>query len=105
MTLSSDPEFRSWSVRGEPVMWAQTWGYYQEKDNDDQGHDKGERVQASFGFIVKFLSKMDMDLIVKVEIDRRVSRPLYEGSADDLGYVPGSAKYFLIGSDGRISSL
>jgi hypothetical protein len=105
MALDSDAEQRTWTAGGGPAMWVETWGQYQEKDDDDEGHDSGERLRASLGFIIEFLRNMDMDLIVKVDIDRRLRRSRYESNADDIGYVPGSAKYFLIRSDGSLASL
>lgn len=108
MNLKSDTERRHWFVQGEQVdvAWSQVWGHFHEKDHDEAKHESGTRFQASFTFIVSFLRKLGMDLIVKVEIERHHRHFQWEGSKDDnLGYIPASARLFLIKSDGSISTL
>lgn len=90
MNLNSDVEHRRWSVQGDcgHVAWAQVWGHFREKNDDEADRESGSRFQASFLFIVAFLRKLRMDLIVEVEIERRrYSR--WEGSKnDDFGFYP-----------------
>lgn len=109
MSLVSDSERRIWQVtrsqqvRG--VIWSQIWGKYQDND-DETGSETGDRLQASMDFIVEFLGRMDMDMIVEVDIARRLRHFRYESrEADDLGYMPPNTRLFLIKSDGRISSI
>ncbi|MFZ5644665.1 MAG: AVAST type 3 anti-phage nuclease/ATPase Avs3a [Bacillota bacterium] len=108
MKLNSDAEHRRWFVRGDctDVAWSQIWGYFHEKDDDGKNHENGARLQASFVFIVSLLRELDMDLIVKVEIERRLRYSRWERSNDDdIGFIPPSARLFLIRSDGSISTL
>jgi hypothetical protein len=109
MGLTCDSEGRTWHTANanNPVLAAQLWGHYQERMDDrekEEGH--GNRIQASSSFIVDFLSKIGMDLIVEVEIDRKYNHYRYESSSvPGLGYIPGSARLFLIQADGKLYTI
>ena len=109
LQLDSDPEKRRWCIPGDHTgtiaFWSQIWGHY--PDNDDETvWERGKRLQASFSVVVEFLRKMDIDLIVEVEISRKMRRPRYETHKDDdLGYIPPNARLFVVKSDGNVNSL
>lgn len=108
INLNSDIEHRQWFVQGDrvDVAWSQVWGHFHEKDDDETNHESGARFQASFAFIVSLLRKVDMDLIVEVEIERRRRYSRWESTKDDdIGFIPPSARLFLVRSDGSISTL
>lgn len=108
MKLNSDAEHRRWFVQGGnvDVAWSQVWGHFSEKDDDETNHESGSRFQASFAFIVSLLRELEMDLIVEVDIERRYRFSRWERrNDDDIGYIPPSARLFLIKSDGSISTL
>lgn len=107
MKLNSDAEYRRWFVRGDDidVAWAQVWGHFLEKDNDETNNESGVRFQASFEFIVSLLHELEMDLIVEVEIKRRHRYSRWQRSNNDIGFIPPSARLFLVRSDGSISTL
>jgi len=108
MKLNSDAEHRRWFIQGDnvDVAWSQVWGQFSEKDDDEPNHERGSRFQASFAFIVSLLCELEMDLIVKVEIERRYRFSRWERrNDDDIGYIPPSTRLFLIKSDGSISTL
>jgi hypothetical protein len=105
--LVSDLERREWHVVGKepnlPDVWSQLWDHYKDRDDDESGMGRGRRLQASFNFITEFLTAVRMDLIVEVEIERRVRRLRYESyKHDDLGYIPPSARVFIIKADRTI---
>ena len=106
--LDSDVEHRRWFVQGDhvDVAWSRVWGHFHEKDDDEANHESGVRFQASFAFIMSLLQKLEMELIVKVEIERRRRYSRWERSNDDkIGFIPPSARLFLIRSNGSISTL
>lgn len=108
MKLNSDAEYRRWFVQGGniDVAWAQVWGHFREKDNDESNNESGVRFQASFEFIVSLLHKLEMNLIVEVEIERRHRYSRWQRSNDDdIGFIPTSARLFLVRSDGSINAL
>jgi len=109
MHLSTDSESRVWRVQNgkqeENALWSQVWGYYREKD-DETEKESGSRIQGSFRFVLEFLRKIDMDLIIEVEIERQLRRPRYESyKEDDLGFIPPSARFFLVKSNGNVCTI
>ena len=108
MKLNSDAEHRRWFVQDDPndVVWSQVWGHFQEKDDTETDHESGDRLQTSFEFIVSLLHELEMDLIVKIEIERRLRYSRWERSNDnDIEFIPPSARLFIIKSDGSIRTL
>jgi hypothetical protein len=108
MKLNSDIEHRRWFIEGDgvDVAWCQVWGELREKEEEEGNHENGVRFQVSFAFILSLLRELRMDLIVEVEIERRRRYSRWERSNDDdIGFIPPSARLFLIRSDGSISTL
>ncbi len=108
MNLDSDVEHRQWFVKGDRIAVAcsQVWGHFNEKDDDDTNRERGVRFQASFAFIVSLLSELQMDLIIEVEIERRRRYSRWErGNEHDIGFIPPSARLFLLRSDGSVNTL
>ena len=108
MNLKSDVEHRRWFDQDVHVDVARsvTWGHFHEKDDEETNHENGARFQASFVFTVSLLRELKMDLIVKVEIERRRRYSRWErNNDDDIGFIPPSARLFLIRSDGSINTL
>ena len=110
--LKADRECRVWQtdmngVRKE-VLWSQIWGSGESQDSgyyETEG-EHGRRLQASRSFIDQLLAKVKMDLIVKVQIERRLLRSSYERSEyDSPGYFPPDHRIFLLTDDGRTHSL
>ena len=110
--LETDKECRVWWIETagvrEEVLWAQVWG------NDYSEHDqyyvtegeRGRRLQTSRAFVTELLGKVNMDLIVEVQIERRIVRHDYErNEADHLGYVPPYHRIFVLRANGRAYSL
>lgn len=109
MRLQADFERRTWSAslagQDPAAMWAEIWGQWREH-RDEEEPENGNRLQASLGFIVDLLRRVDSDMIVKVQLERRNRYPHYErGDYGDLGYLPKSARLFLLKPDGSISSI
>ena len=107
--LEGDRECRIWRSRTKSVtkevIWSQVWGSYRRQDDESEG-EGGQRLQVSQTFVTEFLGKMNMDLIVEVEIERSIRRMHYERSRDeDIGYVPPYFRIFVIRADGRTYSL
>ena len=109
LQLKEDREYRVWQLQTEgmlkEVLWSQVWGSNYRKDDESEG-EHGYRLQTSRAFVTEFLGKMNMDLIVEVEIERRIRRYRYEESKDDgLGYVQPYFRIFVLKTDGRTYSL
>lgn len=109
MRLNSDSERRVWCAQHdgkmEEVLRSQVWGRFREK-NDENDPENGSRIQASVPFVLKFLGKMDMDLIIEVEMTRRIRRSRYGGYKNhDIGYILPSARLFLVRPDGSVCAI
>ena len=109
MRLSSDSERRVWCAQHngetEDTLRSQVWGRFREKD-DENDAENGSRLQASVPFVLEFLRKIDMDLIIKIEVTRSIRRSRYESyKDDDIGYIPPSARLFLVRPDGNVSTV
>jgi len=107
MNLTSDTEHRRWFVQGDHinVAWAQVWGTFLEKDDDETNHESGVRFQASFEFVVSLLSKLEMDLLVEIQIKRSHRYSRWQRSDDEVGFIPPSTRLFLVKTNGRICTL
>ena len=110
--LKADKECRVWQIEMEgvrkEVLWAQIWGSDRSRDNqyNETGGEHGRRLQASHAFITELLGKVNMDLVVEVQIERRIVRHHYErNEADHLGYIPPYTRIFILRADGRTYSL
>jgi hypothetical protein len=104
MGIESDPERRKWAIPSDPkssiALWSEIWGEYREKE-DEGGRESGRRLQASLGFVAEFLRKTQMDLIVKVQIQRLRRHSRHGGGDDDeFKYPEPSARFFLFKPDG-----
>jgi hypothetical protein len=107
MNLVSDSEGREWRIEGDTVisLRSQVWGSFSEKD-DESEHEDGSRIQVSFDFVQRFLQRENMDLIVKVEVERRRRYFRYERqSYNDYERISPSARLFLIRGDGSLSTI
>ena len=107
--IEGDRECRIWQIRTDSapkeVVWSQVWGSYRHQDNESEG-EEGQRLQASKAFVSEFLGRMNMDLIVEVEVKRSIRRNHYERSQDeDIGYVPPYFRIFVLRADGQTYSL
>lgn len=108
MKLNADNEHRRWFVQDDHtyVICSQVWGHFQEKDEEEKNYESGDRLQASFEFIVSLVRELQMDLIVEIQIERRLRYSSWERSNDDDGrFIPPSSRLFLIKADGSIRTL
>ena len=105
MALETDADKRVWRDGVKtPVMSSQIWGHVEVR-NQDHNPERGERLQASFEFVKDMLGKINHDLIIEVQIERRRRYRHYEGRQDDDERIPTAAKLYLIRADGRITTL
>ena len=107
--LEADKECRVWQLETESghkeILWSQVWGGDYSRYYETEG-EGGRRLQASHTFITELLGKVNMDLIIEVQIERRISRNRYERNKDDsLEYLPPYYRIFILRADGQTYSL
>lgn len=108
MKLESDSDLRYWRCEEKKVVMAtQVWGHYDEATRYESSNpERGSRIQASVGFVVAMLAKLDRDLIIEVEIERRRRYRLYDnGVDDDDERVPTKTRLYHLGADGQFRTL
>lgn len=108
MALTTDLDYRLWhNSENSVVMASQVWGHYDEaKRHESSNPERGDRLRATLGFLTELLAKLNYDLIIEVQIDRRRRYRSYEsGSIDDEERIPTTAKLYLLGPDGRFRTL
>lgn len=106
MGISSDPERRVWSAdfedRTQPVFWSRVWGHFADRENGD-GHESGQRFDASSSCIRRILRSTGTDLLVEIQVSRQSRYSRYSHRDDDgPGYIFPYAKLFLIRGDGSV---
>jgi ribosomal protein L30/L7E len=110
LSVTSDAESRVWkrqteSELSEEVTWSQLWGTGLRDDGESEG-EYGQRLQATQTFLRDLLVRWGRDLIIKVNIERRVRRARYESYKDDgLGYVYPYSQLFLLRANGQLQNL
>ena len=105
MALETDSDMRVWYDQGKTtVMRSQVWGHLATR-NENRDPDGGERLLASFEFVKHVLRKLDLDLIVEVQIERRGRRWNYESRKDDDEKIPEKTRLYIVKSDGHIITL
>ena len=105
MALEADADKRVWRDGAKtPVMSSQIWGHL-EVQNQDHNPERGERLQASLDFVKHMLGKINFDLIIEVQMERRRRYRRYEGRQDDDGRTPTANRLYLVTADGRVTTL
>jgi len=108
MHIDADSDYRLWkNTKNSVAMASQVWGHYDEaKRHESANPERGSRIQATLGFLAEMLAKLDRDLIIEVQIDRRRRSRSYEsGVDDDKERIPTKARLYLLGTDGQIRTL
>jgi hypothetical protein len=108
MGLEPEGEQRSW-VAGNPraeVLWSQVWETPADLGDHDEEREGGRRFQGALPFVATLLRKLNMNMIIEVEIERRASYGRRGRSKEhDFGFIPPSTRLFIFKPDGRLYSL
>ncbi len=106
--LTPDFERRRWVMRigglDQIVLWSEVWGGPKERDDEEPAN--GRRLQGSLDLVLDLVRRSGMDLIINVEINRRVRHSRYhQRRSDEFEYTIPSARLFLIGPNGTIRTI
>lgn len=100
MNLSSDSLGKNWFHENEKVMNLKIWGQYK---NEYYEYSNGYKLKVDRKFILELLEKLDMDMIISVDIDRRYKYGSYQSKQDSKGldeYLPSSKRIYLMKKNG-----
>jgi hypothetical protein len=102
--LSADVEQRKWHLpdSAKPSLVCELWKTpHTEEREEPRRH--GMRMSASLGFLETLASVTDRELIIEVQINRRIRRPHYVRSDDDdVKYSAPYSKLYLLSATGRL---
>jgi len=108
MNLEADSDLRLWKDKDcSVVLESQTWGHYDEAlRHVDTNPEQGRRLQASFEFLLEMLEKIGSEMIIEVQIDRKIKYQPYErGGEDDKERIPPKPGLYILRADGRFITL
>lgn len=109
LALVPDAESREWrmleSDESGPdvssIIWSQV-----DRDERDSSLEQGQQLMVGRTCCKKLLTEVGMDLIIEVQIERRIRRMSYEQyDGNDLGYVPLYTKLFLLRQGGNVVTI
>ncbi|WP_218109092.1 hypothetical protein [Desulfolutivibrio sulfoxidireducens] len=106
--LTTDPDRRYWQdAIGDVAIVSQEWGHYDEAVRHKPNNpERGSRLQASIYFLTTMLSKLGMDMIIEVHIERDWLRLPYDrGSYDEKDKIPSKARIYLLDANGKLRTL
>ena len=98
--LSVDLEQRKWFIadRTEESLICKLWSTLKE-----ESPKHGIRMSASLEFLKQLCATLERELIIEVQIERRLRRPsYYTRSDDDRKYSPPSSKIYILSADGKL---
>lgn len=104
MQLKADADCRFWTGSDRSIaMTSQIWGHYDEQEHHRRADpERGSRVQGSLDFLTTMLTKLDKELIIKVQISRVGKNQSYRhGDNSDEERIPTKARLYLLSADGR----
>ncbi|MCH7310542.1 hypothetical protein [Acinetobacter sp. ANC 4805] len=100
MNLSSDSLKKNWFYKNERVINLSIWGEYK---NEDYEYSNGYKLKVNKIFILDMLNKINMDMIISVDINRRHKYGSYEYKQNSEGldeYLPSSKRVYLMKKNG-----
>jgi len=103
--LVSDSEYRNWSNfdSGKVSLTNQIWSEDRKISKYDDYISQGNRLQASFSFLLDLCVKTNSELAIEVQIQRRLTNSNYSRKTDDeIGYQLPYNKIYILSQDGKL---
>lgn len=100
MNLDSDSLGKNWFCENEKVINLSIWGKFKNKDYE---YSNGYKLKVNKKFILDLLQRINMDMIISVDIDRRYNYGSYQSKEDSKGldeYLPSSKRVYLMKQNG-----
>ncbi|MBJ8499681.1 MULTISPECIES: hypothetical protein [Acinetobacter] len=100
MNLHSDSLSKNWFCENEKVINLTIWGEYK---NENYEYSNGYKLKVNKKFIFDLLNKINMDMVISVDIDRRYKYGSYQSKQDSKGldeYLPSSKRVYLMKKNG-----
>lgn len=102
MNLNSDLLEKNWFCSEEKVISLNLWGEYQ---SEHEEYSNGYKLNVNKKFVLDLLNKINMDMIISVDINRRHKYGSYDYKQDKKGldeYLPSSKRVYLMKKNGEM---
>lgn len=101
--LFVDLEQREWHLPNidKASLVCEIWSASQIEERDGP-YRHGKRISASLEFLTKLCSVLEREIIIKVQIQRSLSRSYYTRSNESNEYQPPYCKIYILSADGTI---
>jgi hypothetical protein len=98
--LSADLERRIWRLPNSDnaSLVCEIWGVKHRDEREDPPR-YGKRISASLEFLKQFCSVLERELIIEVQIERRLRRSYYTRNGDGSEY---HSKIYILSADGKL---
>lgn len=100
MDLSSDSLGKNWFHENEKVINLSIWGEFK---SENYKYSNGYKLKVNKKFILDLLQRINMDMIISVDINRRYKYGSYQSKSDSKGldeYLPSSKRVYLMKQNG-----
>ena len=104
LEISVDLEQRKWFMAGktEESLVCELWSTPRGEDKEEPPKH-GIRMSASLEFLKKLCATLERELIIEVQIERRLRRSSYYTRSDDDGEYPAAnSKVYILSADGKL---
>ncbi|MGL5083726.1 MAG: hypothetical protein ACRC8A_19765 [Microcoleaceae cyanobacterium] len=102
--LSVDLEQRKWFMTGraQESLVCELWSTHRGEDKEEP-HKYGIRMSASLEFLNQLCVTLERELIIEVQIERRLRKSSYYTRSDDDGEYPAAnSKVYILSADGKL---
>ncbi|WP_201575064.1 hypothetical protein [Psychrobacter sp. H8-1] len=95
-------DMKDWQLDAKPYLQSTYWSEDKPSHNEDYIRN-GNQALASLDLLTLICKKMDVEIAIQVDIERRYKDSFSRWSNDDdLGYIPPYSKTFLLSADGTL---
>lgn len=103
MAWKTDADCRVWRDGKGEVMWSEVWG--SAKDREGELPASGDRLVASREALTTMLKRLDLHLLVEVQLQHTSRRDSWQRrNEDEVEYADPYSRLFLVKSDGSIET-
>ena len=95
-------DMKDWQLDAKPCLQSTYWSEDKPSHNEDYIRN-GNQALASLDLLTLICNKMDVEIAIQVDIERRYKDSFSRWSNDDdLGYIPPYSKTFLLSANGKL---
>lgn len=103
LSLREDEQYRNWYMGGqrEPCLTCQDWSYEIAKYGETE-QLRGMRLSASLEMLKELCAAEECELIIEVQIERRIKESRYSRQNSEKAYVTPKHKIYILSPKGEL---